>query len=137
VITGRRALAETSFGIATIDLEADELVSLEPGPALPRTGVEGLALPLLVAADTLGPRIVAVVDRKPPLLVSDDGGETWRETGGGLPPGTSVAVARDHPDLVLYASETRVYLSVDGGRFWRSLEPELEGIEAVGWEESG
>jgi hypothetical protein len=134
VIAGRRALAETSFGIATIDLEEDELVGLEPGEPLPRTAVEGLALPLLVAADTLGSRVVAVVDRRPPLLVSDDGGATWREAGGGLPPGTAVAIARDHPDLVLYATETRVYVSEDGGRFWRSLEPELEGIEAVAWE---
>lgn len=134
MIVGRRALAETSFGIATIDLETDELVSLEPGDPLPRTTVPGLALPLLVAADTLGPRIVAVVDRKPPLLVSDDAGTTWREAGGGLPAGRTVAIARDHPDLVLYASETRVYVSEDGGRFWRALEAELEDIEAVAWE---
>ena len=134
MIEGRRALAETSFGIATIDLDDDELVSLEPGEPLPRPSVEGLSLPLLVAADALGSRIVAVVGRKPPLLVSDDGGATWREAGGGLPPGRAVAIAGDHPDLVLFASETRVFVSADGGRFWRSLRPELEGIEAVAWE---
>jgi hypothetical protein len=132
VIAGRLALVETSFGIATIDLEADELMSLEPGGPLPRPAVE-LELPLLVAADALGSRIVAILDRKPPLLVSDDGGTSWRESGGGLPAGRAIAIADDHPDLILYASPTRVFVSEDGGRFWRSLEPELEGIEAVAW----
>jgi len=135
VITGRRALAETSFGIATIDLDDDELVSLEPGDPLVQPAVEGLSLPRLVAADAFGARIVAVVDTRPPLLVSDDAGATWREAGGGLPPGRAVAISRDHPDLVLFASETRVFVSSDGGRFWRSLTPELEAIVAVAWDE--
>jgi hypothetical protein len=135
VIAGRRALAETSFGIATIDLDDDELVSLEPGDPLVQPAVEGLSLPRLVAADAFGARIVAVVDTRPPLLVSDDAGATWREAGGGLPPGRAVAISRDHPDLVLFASETRVFVSSDGGRFWRSLTPELEAIVAVAWDE--
>jgi hypothetical protein len=135
VIAGRRALAETSFGIATIDLDDDELVSLEPGDPLVQPAVDGLSLPRLVAADAFGARIVAVVDTRPPLLVSDDAGATWREAGGGLPPGRAVALSRDHPDLVLFASETRVFVSSDGGRFWRSLTPELEAIVAVAWDE--
>jgi hypothetical protein len=135
VIAGRRALAETSFGIATIDLDDDELVSLEPGDPLVQPAVEGLSLPRLVAADAFGARVVAVVDTRPPLLVSDDAGATWREAGGGLPPGRAVAISRDHPDLVLFASETRVFVSSDGGRFWRSLTPELEAIVAVAWDE--
>jgi hypothetical protein len=36
---------------------------------------------------------------------------------------------------VLYAARNRVYLSTDGGRFWRSLAPELPDIEAVAWSE--
>jgi hypothetical protein len=98
VIEGRRALVETSFGIATVDVETDELVDLAPGDPLPRPSVTGLTLPLLVAADALGSRVVAVVERKPPLLVSDDGGATWREAGGGLPPGRARAVAGGHND---------------------------------------
>jgi photosystem II stability/assembly factor-like uncharacterized protein len=129
------ALVDTAFGIATLDLEEDELVALEPGGPLAQPAVEGLALPRLVAADAYGSRIVAVVDRKPPLVVSDDAGATWHETGGGLPPGRAVAISGDHPDLVLYASETRVYVSRDGGRFWRALQPELVGITAVAWED--
>jgi hypothetical protein len=130
-----RALVDTAFGIATVDLEEDELVALEAGGPLAQPAVEGLTLPRLVAADAHGSRIVAVLDRKPPLVVSDDAGATWHETGGGLPPGRGVAISRDHPDLVLYASETRVFVSRDGGRFWRALQPELVGITAVAWED--
>jgi hypothetical protein len=130
-----RVLVETAFGIATVDVEEDELVSLEPGEPLARPVVEGLTLPRLVAADAHGSRIVAVLDLKPPLVVSDDAGATWREAGGGLPPGRDVAIASQHPDFVLYASETRVFVSRDGGRFWQALQPELEGIGAVAWEE--
>jgi hypothetical protein len=32
---------------------------------------------------------------------------------------------------VLYAARNRLYLSRDGGRFWRGLAPELPAIEAV------
>lgn len=135
MIAGRRALAETSFGIATIDLDDDELVSLEPGDPLAQPTVEGVSLPRLVAADASGARIVAVVDTRPPLLVSDDAGVTWRGAGGGLPPGRAVSISREHPDLVLFASESRLYVSSDGGRFWRALAPELEAIVAVAWDE--
>lgn len=133
----RYVLAETAFGIATVEAGTGELVSLEPGPSLPRTTVEGLGLPRLVAADASGARIVAAVDRKPPLVVSDDAGTTWREAGGGLPPGRAVAISAAHPDLVVYASATRLFVSEDGGRFWRALAPELEEIEAVAWEGDG
>jgi len=42
-----------------------------------------------------------------------------------------VAIAQDDPDFVVYAARNRLYLSTDGGRFWRSLAPELPEIEAV------
>jgi len=71
------------------------------------------------------------VARRPPLVVSDDAGQTWREAGGGLPAGTAIAIDADDPDLLLYASEARLFLSEDGGRFWRALEPELIGITAL------
>ena len=44
-------LVETQLGIATVDVEAGELLKLEPGPPLARPAVEGINLPLLVAAD--------------------------------------------------------------------------------------
>jgi hypothetical protein len=42
-----------------------------------------------------------------------------------------VAIAEHDPDLVLYAARNRLYLSRDGGRFWRALAAELPEIEAV------
>ena len=75
--------------------------------------------------------------RPEPLAVSDDAGTTWREAGGGLPPEREVAISAAHPDLVVYASATRLSVSADGGRFWRALEPELDGIAAVAWDDEG
>ena len=97
----------------------------------PMVGSAEVSLPLLIAADQVGARIVAVVNRRPPLVLSDDGGQTWREAGGGLPAGAAIAIHADDPDRLLYASESRLYLSEDGGRFWRVLDPELIGITAV------
>ena len=78
--------------------------------------------------------VIAVVSRRPPLAVSNDAGRTWRESGGGLPPGRAIAIADDDPDHVLYAARNRLYLSTDGGRFWRALTLELPEIEAVALE---
>jgi photosystem II stability/assembly factor-like uncharacterized protein len=133
VTVERRALVETELGIATVDVEAEEVLELEGGPSLQRPGLEGIGLPLLVAAAESGSRIVAVLDRRPPLALSDDRGRTWREAGGGLPPGRAVAIAPDDPDLLLYASESRLYVSRDGGVFWRVLRPELAAIRAIAW----
>jgi hypothetical protein len=74
---------------------------------------------------------VAVVDRRPPLVVSNDGGATWREVGAGLGAGTSVAISPDDPDVVLYATAERLHLSRDGGRFWHALPIELPGITTI------
>ncbi len=130
----RHVLAETAFGIATVDADTGELVALEAGEPLPRPWVEGLGLPRLIAADAHGSRVVAALDLRPPLAVSDDAGMTWREAGAGLPPVVAVAIAPDHPDVVAAVTATRVYVSHDGGRFWRSLPMELEGIVAVAWD---
>lgn len=124
------AYVRTVAGTLALDVE-DELV-LGPAGELATEPVE-LNLPRLVAAAASGSTVVAVIDRRPPLLVSGDTGATWREAGGGLPPGFAVAIDPDDPDRVLYAARNRLYLSTDGGRFWRGLEPELPDIEAVGW----
>jgi hypothetical protein len=88
-------------------------------------------LPRVVAAAASGSTVVAVVDRRPPLAVSRDAGRTWHEAGGGLPPGFAVAIDEDNPDLMLFAARNRLYLSENGGIFWRALVPELPEIEAV------
>ena len=127
-----RAAVETLRGVAVVDLDEDEIVELDEDSTLEPRQVE-LSLPLLVAADRSGPLIVAVVARRPPLVVSRDAGSTWHETGHGLPPGTAVAISPDHPDLILFASDTRLYLSRDGGRFWYPSAVELTGIRAADW----
>jgi hypothetical protein len=129
-----RALVECALGLALVDLHEEVLVELGEG-ALARRSVE-LPLPRVVAADRHAARIVAVVDRRPPLVVSDDAGTTWRETGGGLPPGRDVAISPEHPDTVLFASDSRLYVSHDGGRFWEALAIELPQISRVSWPET-
>jgi photosystem II stability/assembly factor-like uncharacterized protein len=127
------ALARTVEGTFVVDVE-DELVLGDSDEEVSSERMT-IALPRLVDADACGAVVIALVDRRPPLLVSGDGGTTWRESGGGLPAGFAVAIDPTDPDRVLYAARNRLYLSTDGGRFWRGLEPELPDIEAVAWAE--
>ncbi len=127
------ALAATVDGVFRIDLEEEVVLDAAGAPVAPAVRVE-LTLPLVVAADAVGSTVIAVVGRRPPLLVSNDAGVTWREAGGGLPAGRSVALDLDDPDRVLYAARNRLYVSTDGGRFWRAVAVELPEIEAVAWE---
>jgi hypothetical protein len=124
-----RALVRTVDGVFEVDLDDEEVLGLveawvEPEPV-------SVSLPLVLAAASSGSTVIAVVDRRPPLAVSNDAGRTWRESGGGLPPGRAVAIAEDDPDYVLYAARNRLYLSTDGARFWRALTLELPEVEAV------
>jgi hypothetical protein len=123
------ARVATSVGCFEVDLEDGDAELVDDDAPTP-ADVE-VSLPLVVAADRVGPRVVAVVARRPPLVISDDAGHTWREAGGGLPAGTAVAVDEDDPDRILFASEARLFLSEDGGLFWRALPVELIGITAV------
>ncbi len=125
------ARVRTVEGVFELDVE-NEAVLGETDVEVDHERPE-LGLPRLVAAASVGATVVALVDRRPPLLISGDGGATWREAGGGLPPGFDVAVDPADPDRVLYAARNRIHLSTDGGRFWRSLEPELPDIEALAW----
>ena len=125
------ALVRTIDGVFRVDVET-EVVFDEVDETVDHEQVE-LELPRVVAASAAGATIVAVVDRRPPLVVSYDAGATWNEAGGGLPPGFDVAVHPADPDRILYAARNRLHLSTDGGRFWRSLAPELPDVEAVAW----
>ena len=122
------AVARTLAGTFVIDLEDEEVIGEVDAFEPAKVKVE---LPRVVAAAASGATIVAVVDRRPPLAVSNDAGRTWREAGGGLPPGFAIAVHEDNPDLMLFAARNRLYLSENGGTFWRALVPELPDIEAV------
>ena len=124
-----RALVRTVDGVFEVDLDDEQVLGLLDEEV--RAPEVEVALPLLVAAAANGSTVVAVVERRPPLVVSNDAGRTWRESGGGLPAGRAVAIGEDDPDLMLYAARNRLYLSEDGGRFWRALVVELPEIEAL------
>jgi hypothetical protein len=120
------AVAATAAGGFAVDLETEEVEpwdgEVESAPA------PELSLPRVVAAAASGSTVVAAVDAKPPLLVSHDAGVTWRESGRGLP--AAVAVAADG-DTLVYAARNRLYVSTNGGLFWRSLPAELPEIQAI------
>ncbi len=123
------AAVETIDGVLLLDVEEEQ--PLGPGAELPPVEVPQVELPRVVTAAGSGPTIVAVLERRPPLAISHDGGATWREAGGGLPAGFAVAIAEDDPDRMLYAARNRLYLSLNGGVFWRSLPFELPDITGV------
>jgi hypothetical protein len=124
-----KVLISTVAGPFSVDLETDDVdpwdgeVSLPPAPVL--------NLPRVLAAAAVGATVVAVVDAKPPLLVSYDAGSTWRESGRGLPAGRAVAISDDDSDLIVYAARNRLFLSRNGGVFWSSLAVELPEIVAI------
>jgi len=122
------ALVGTVDGPFAVDLETEEVEPEEqftPAPAPP------LNLPRVVAAAASGSAVVAVVDAKPPLLVSHDAGATWRDSGRGLPAGHAVAVSEDDPDTIVYAARNRLYVSRNGGVFWAALAVELPAISGL------
>src|SRR5207237_7192507 len=118
----------TFVGTFLVDLESEECVGETEPFEQPRVDVQ---LTPIVAAVASGSTVVAVVDRRPPFAISNDAGRTWREAGGGLPPGFAVAIDENDPDVMLFAARNRLYLSENGGIFWRVLVPELPEIEAV------
>ena len=125
------AAVGTTEGVVLVDVAEETM--LGPGEGVPEVETPKLELPRVVAAARNGATIVAILERRPPLAISRDGGATWTEYGGGLLPGFAIAIADDDPDRMLYAARNRLYLSLDGGIFWRSLPFELPDVLAVGW----
>jgi hypothetical protein len=123
------AVVATVAGTFAVDLETEEVGPWEEAFDAPPQAV--VRLPRLIAAVASGATVVAVVDAKPPLVVSHDAGTTWRESGRGLPEGRAVAIADEDPDVVLFASRNRLFVTRDGGVFWSALAVELPEIEAV------
>ena len=114
----------------------DLLLAREPGGTVDRPRPVEVApewvSSLLVDVDAAGSTVVVLVDRKPPLLVSHDAGGAWSELGGGLPPGKAVAVGAN-PDDLLYGARNRLFVSRNGGIFWRALAVELPEVRDVAW----
>ena len=130
-----KAAVETADGVFEVDLDEEELLDFTADERLVRPETPKLSLPLVVAVAAVGATVVAIVDRRPPLAISHDAGRTWRERGGGLPRGVALAIDEDDPDVVLFAARNRLFLSRDGGRFWRALTlelPEILGVELRG-----
>jgi hypothetical protein len=117
-------------------VDEDALADREPGGVLERPRptelVPEFVSELLRDVDASGPSVAVLVARRPPLLVSHDGGLTWTERGAGLPPGQAIAFGPT-PDDLLYAARNRLYVSRDGGTFWRALGVELPEIRDVAW----
>ena len=126
-----RAAVETVDGVFAVDVEEETVLEFDPGARLAPPAPVEVSFPRVIAAAASGSTRIAVVDRRPPLVVSYDAGVTWTETGGGLPLGRAIAVDAENPDLILFAGRNRLYLSSDGGRFWRALAPELPEIGSV------
>jgi hypothetical protein len=122
------ALVATELGVFAVDLDSGEV---DPAQPFEPASEPVLNLPRVVAAAALGATVVAVVDTKPPIVVSHDAGTTWRESGRGLPAGRAVAISELDPDTIVYASRNRLYLSRDGGTFWSAVAGELPEIRAV------
>jgi photosystem II stability/assembly factor-like uncharacterized protein len=119
----------TVDGVFEVDVEEEVVLGSSSDEVEPQD--VPLSLPLVVAAAAAGSTVIAIVERRPPLAVSNDAGRTWREAGGGLPPGRAIAIDEVDPDHVVYAARNRLYESTNGGVFWRALAPELPEIEAV------
>ena len=127
------ALVGTVDGAFAVDLETEDI---EPEAPFTPAAAPPLNLPRVIAAAASGSTIVAVVDAKPPLLVSHDAGTTWRESGRGLPAVRAVAIDDLDPDIVVLATRNRLYLSRDGGLFWTAVGVELPEIETLALREA-
>jgi photosystem II stability/assembly factor-like uncharacterized protein len=128
------AIVGTRDGAFAVDLDTDEVEPWHEPPEPPHEVV--LNLPRLVAAAASGAAVYAVVDARPPLLVSHDAGSTWRAVGHGLPPGRAIAVSAVNPDEAVFAARNRLYATHDGGRFWTALTAELPEIQSLALREA-
>jgi hypothetical protein len=130
------AIAGCVDGVYLVDLDGEQIVGREAGGAVERERPLDRAPPWaakrVLDVDAVGSTVIVLLDRRPPLLVSHDGGETWTERGGGLPAGRAVALG-ENPDEVLYGARNRLYVSTNGGVFWRALAVELPEIHDVAW----
>ena len=114
----RRALIAGIAAFLGVFLAGSMLVTL-----LRRADANSSATPSATPSSSPSPR--------PPSQPEVDAYLAW--VPGGLPAGFAVAVAEDDPDRMLFAARNRLYVSTDGGTFWRSLDVELPDVVAAAW----
>ena len=71
-----RVAVATVDGVFVVDLD-QEWVEHDPLGTVEADLVR-VELPLVISAAAAGSTVIAVVDRRPPLVVSHDAGSTWR-----------------------------------------------------------
>jgi hypothetical protein len=138
------ALAGCEDAVYAIEIgesaDEDDLIDRRAGEAIERERplylVPGWAQDHFVDVDAAGSTIILALERRPPLMVSYDAGMTWTERGSGLPTGKALDIG-ENPDHVLYGARNRLYVSQNGGVFWRALRVELPEIIDVAWELDG
>ena len=123
------AFVATALGCVVVELETGEAELVDDEP--PVAGTADVSLPLLVASDQVGARIVAVVERRPPLIVSDDGAERGRRPAAAFRRAPRSRSTRTTPTCCSSRQSHASSSREDGGRFWRALDLELIGITAV------
>ena len=66
----------TVDGVFEVDLEEEVVLGASAVEVEPQE--VPLSLPLVIAAAASGSTVIAVVDRRPPLVISNDAGSSWR-----------------------------------------------------------
>jgi photosystem II stability/assembly factor-like uncharacterized protein len=70
-------------------------------------------------------------DRRPYVIVTSDGGASWRSIASGLPQDQPARVVREdpkNPDLLFVGTERGVWYSIDAGAHWRSLRLDMPPV---------
>lgn len=88
------------------------------------------AHPLALITDPRHPQTVYVATEQGRILISRDGGQSWRESHQGLPPATPISTLAVLPGgtgaiQLLAGTSKGAYRSSDGGTTWRSAGPGL------------
>lgn len=89
---------------------------------------DSTAHPLTLITDPQRPRAVYVATEQGRVLISQDGGQSWKATSQGLPASTPISALALLPGAkqargLLAGTSAGAYLSLDGGQTWRGAGP--------------
>lgn len=89
--------------------------------------------PLALIIDPSHPRTVYVGTEQGQVLISRDGGQSWREAHQGLPQATPISALALLPNGtgLLAGTSKGAYVSTDGGNAWHSAEPGIPSPSIV------